>query len=117
MELFVYDRDFALNDFIGYAKLSLGGIRVSDAKPTHKREWKPLENMPKDHKSDFFDMNHMKGKLMFWEGEQAVTGGVRRITSNTLATSLVAFKVSVGFDIKYDRMFWTNQDVPIQTRT
>ena len=24
MELFIYDRDFALNDFIGYAKLSLG---------------------------------------------------------------------------------------------
>lgn len=63
VELFIYDRDFALNDFIGYAKYDLSGTKVmTDAKPKHTREWKQLESMPKDQEADFFDLNHMKAR-------------------------------------------------------
>jgi hypothetical protein len=77
IELIVYDRDFALHDFIGYAKVDLSGTKVmTDAKPKHTREWKKLEIMPKDQAGDFFDLNHMKEKLMFWEGERPISGRV-----------------------------------------
>lgn len=76
VEVIVYDRDFALHDFIGYASVDLSGTQVSAAKPTKTREWKTLGIMPKDQQSDFFDVNTLKEKLMFWEGERAITGRV-----------------------------------------
>ena len=85
VEIIVYDRDFGgLNDFIGYAKVDMEGVRVDEGagrppyvnKPKKIRQWHDLEPLPKDQKGDFFDMNHMKEKLMFWEGERGITGRV-----------------------------------------
>lgn len=133
VELMVYDKDFGgLNDFIGYCKINMAGVKVSDgdqppksfkkkksleddksntktdtkksskkskfldekqAKPPssvnldtsndtvgsskRRREWIKLVNMPKDHEdAKSFDLNHMKERLMFWEGERAISGAV-----------------------------------------
>jgi hypothetical protein len=99
IELIVYDRDFALHDFIGYAKVDLSGTKVmTDAKPKHTREWKKLEIMPKDQAGDFFDLNHMKEKLMFWEGERPISGRVEIETwvwGGTVLTSFCAVKTRV----------------------
>jgi len=74
VEFYVYDRDVALNDFIGYAKLELTGTKVSSSRRT--RTQLKLGPLPKDQQPDFFDVNHLKEKLMFWEGERAITGAV-----------------------------------------
>ena len=42
-----------------------------------RREWIRLVSMPKDHEdSKSFDLNHVKERLMFWEGERQITGAV-----------------------------------------
>ncbi len=74
VELHVFDRDVALHDFIGYAKIDLTGTRVYSTKKT--RVTLDLQNLPADQQPDFFDMNHLKEKLMFWEGERQITGTV-----------------------------------------
>ena len=95
VELFVYDRDFGgLNDFIGYARVDLRGVAIttsadaarayyspeawnqSDDETRKRREWLDLGPMPKEEEVSFFDANHLKEKLMFWEGERAFTGRV-----------------------------------------
>ena len=58
---YVFDRDVALHDFIGYAKIDLTGTRVYSAKKT--RVTLDLQNLPADQQPDFFDMNHLKEKL------------------------------------------------------
>ena len=74
VELHVFDRDVALHDFIGYAKIDLTGTRVYSTKKT--RVTLDLQNLPADQQPDFFDMNHLKEKLMFWEGERQIAGTV-----------------------------------------
>ena len=146
VELYVYDRDPALNDFIGYAKLDLEGEEVQDeesmklnrkrmssswkrvdsaseggfspTKQTTKstnesfesdsnnentltsKDKKPippvatkirydkhtgrkytqktihLSSLPENQQPSFFDANHLKEKLMFWEGERKFTGTI-----------------------------------------
>ena len=93
VEFIVYDRDYGgLNDFIGYAKLDLNGTAVHTAtdsavvradpdvwgagKEKRRREWLELGHMPKERTSDFFDLNHVKEKLMFWEGERPIQGRI-----------------------------------------
>jgi hypothetical protein len=140
VELMVYDRDFGgLNDFIGFCKINMAGVKVSDGdvvaprakrdddkatgkkaadatgrvssvkakndgkksgetnaflkeslkKPLletrrdapgtsrRRREWIKLAPMPKDHgDAKSFDLNHVKERLMFWEGERAISGAI-----------------------------------------
>jgi len=146
VELYVYDRDQALNDFIGYAKLDLEGEEVQDEEsmklnrkkmssawkrvdsasegglivPSTKllnesfesenggespslgisKDKKPippvatkvrydkhtgkkytqktihLSSLPENQQPSFFDVNHLKEKLMFWEGERKFTGTI-----------------------------------------
>ena len=144
VELMVYDRDFGgLNDFIGFCKINMAGVKVSDAARStrapgdgpnardpakadarsaasgratkqrrstflkeeasardgasslrepllekaktstapgtarRRREWIKLAPMPKDHgDAKSFDLNHVKERLMFWEGERAISGAV-----------------------------------------
>ena len=93
VEFIVYDRDYGgLNDFIGYAKLDLNGTAVHTAtdsavvradpdvwgagKEKRRREWLELGHMPTERTSDFFDLNHVKEKLMFWEGERPIQGRI-----------------------------------------
>jgi len=144
VELYVYDRDVALNDFIGYAKLDLEGEEVQDEEsmklnrkkmsnpwkrvdsaseggfsPTKQqmnesfesdvsnessfltsKDKKPippvttkvrydkqtgkkytqktihLSALPGNQQPSFFDVNHLKEKLMFWEGERKFTGTI-----------------------------------------
>ena len=140
----MYDRDQALNDFIGYAKLDLEGEEVQDEEsmklnrkkmssawkrvdsasegglivPSTKllnesfesesgessslasKDKKPippvttkvrydkhtgkkytqktihLSALPENQQPSFFDVNHLKEKLMFWEGERKFTGTI-----------------------------------------
>ena len=74
LEFHVFDRDVALHDFIGYAKLDLMGTRVYNNKRVTTTV--KLENLPADQQPDFFDVNHLKEKLMFWEGERQITGTI-----------------------------------------
>ena len=74
VELHIFDRDVALHDFIGYVKLDLTGTRVYSSKRT--KMTLELKNLPADQQPDFFDVNHLKEKLMFWEGERQITGTV-----------------------------------------
>lgn len=74
VELHLFDRDVALNDFIGYAKLDLTGTKVYGSGRT-KVSLK-LKSLPMDQRPDLFDVNHLKEKLMFWEGERQITGEV-----------------------------------------
>ena len=42
-----------------------------------RREWIKLAPMPKDHDdAKSFDLNHVKERLMFWEGERAISGAI-----------------------------------------
>ena len=45
-------------------------------KEKRRREWLELGHMPKERTSDFFDLNHVKEKLMFWEGERPIQGRI-----------------------------------------
>jgi len=74
LEFHLFDRDVALNDFIGYTKLDLTGTKVYGTRRT--RSVLKLGPLPKDQQPDFFDVNHLKEKLMFWEGERTITGTV-----------------------------------------
>ena len=67
VEIVVYDRTGGLNDFIGYAKVDMEGVRVDEGAGHAVRQQTQkdspvagLEPLPKN-KADFFDMNHMKG--------------------------------------------------------
>ena len=112
VEFIVYDRDHGgLNDFIGYAKLDLNGTAVHTAtdsavvradpdvwgagKEKRRREWLELGHMPKERTPDFFDLNHAKEKLMFWEGERPIQGQSRsRPGSGTGTTTSSASRAS-----------------------
>ena len=42
-----------------------------------RREWIKLVPMPKDHgDAKSFDLNHVKERLMFWEGERLISGAI-----------------------------------------
>lgn len=74
VELHLFDRDVALNDFIGYAKIDMTGTKVYSTKRT--KVTLKLKGLPLDQRPDMFDVNHLKEKLMFWEGERQITGEV-----------------------------------------
>ena len=74
VEFHVFDRDVALHDFIGYTKLDLAGTKVYSSQRT--RSVLKLEVLPQDQQPDLFDVNHLKERLMFWEGERAITGTI-----------------------------------------